>query len=138
MERLIADLSKMQISQFFAKNPLSTQQECDQEATRITGAPVRPSLLQGGTSYTVVSENVVVQFRSEGHALDIGFLDHIEQAYAGFVPHHVSAGKLGDLHIYTMNNVSGLSMYLARKELQQNDCYLLQQTLEDYVRSVDT
>lgn len=42
------------------------------------------------------------------------------------------------LHIYTMNNVGGISMYLARDQLHRHDCYLLRQTVQDYARSVDT
>lgn len=96
--------------------------------------------MQGGCSYTVVTESgsLVVQFRSSDSALDLGFLQDIEQAYKGFVPHHESVGKIGELHVYRMNNVGGVAMYLARDQLHANDCLLLKKTLQDYARSVGT
>ncbi|KAL7899596.1 hypothetical protein HDV63DRAFT_317757 [Trichoderma sp. SZMC 28014] len=134
MESSIAALSKLQISEFFANQTSLTQQQCDEQAELIAGTSVRPAAVQGGSSYTVVNDKIAVQFRAEGSQLDMDFLGHVEQAYASFVPHHSSAGKLGNLHIYTMNNIGGVSMYLARSELNQNDCRLLQRTLEDYAR----
>lgn len=118
-------MSKHQISEFFANQTSLTQQQCDERAELIAGTSVHPAVVQGGTSYTVVNEEIAVQFRAEGSLLDIEFLGHIERAYAGFMPHHSSAGKLGNLHIYTMNNIGGVSMYLARSELHQNDSRLL-------------
>ncbi|KAM0525684.1 hypothetical protein ACHAPE_000395 [Trichoderma viride] len=134
MESSIAALSKHQISKFFANQTSLTQQQCDEQAELIAGTSVHPAVVQGGTSYTVVNDKIAVQFRAEGSLLDIEFLGHIERAYAGFMPHHSSAGKLGDLYIYTMNNIGGISMYLARSELHQNDCHLLHRTLQDYAR----
>ncbi|EHK44204.1 hypothetical protein TRIATDRAFT_87271 [Trichoderma atroviride IMI 206040] len=133
MESSIAALSRHQISDFFAKTCL-TQQQCDEQAELIAGTPVHAAIVQGGTSYTVVNEQIAVQFRAKDFMLDIEFLGHVERAYANFMPHHRCAGKLGDLYIYTMNNVGGISMYLARNELLQNDCQLLQRTLQDYAR----
>lgn len=54
------------------------------------------------------------------------------------MPQHRSGGTLGKLHTCKMNNVSGISMYLARDQLHRHDCYLLRQTAQDYARSVDT
>jgi len=138
MEASIASLSRYQISAFFQKHSSPTQQECDAEAKRITGTSVRSTALQGGTSYTVVGGAVIVQFRAADYALDLQLLECAEQAYVGYTPDHESVGKLGELHIYTMNDISGVSMYLARVQLKQNDCYLMQQTLQDYARFGDT
>ncbi|KAI9822089.1 MAG: hypothetical protein M1826_000549 [Phylliscum demangeonii] len=132
MDASISQLSRKQISDFFSKNPRPTPQECDGAAGRITGTSVHPATVQGGASYTVVGGSLVVQFRHA--ALDLQFLACVEQAYAGFMPQHRSGGTLGKLHIYTMNNVGGISMYLARDQLHRHDCYLLRQTLQDYAR----
>ena len=70
-------------------------------------------------------------------ALDMGFLEHIEQAYGPFTPHHESVGKLGQLHVYTMLNVGGVSMYLARDALNQNNFSLRKYTVQDFARHVD-
>lgn len=137
MEASIASLSRYQISQFFSKNPSPNQQDCDAEAERITGTSVHPTALQGGSSYTVAGGTVIVQFRAPDSALDLQLIECFEQAYAGFTPHHSDSGKLGELHIYTMNNINGISMYLAREQLQRDDCYLMRQTLDDYARFVD-
>ncbi|KAL6795522.1 hypothetical protein J3E68DRAFT_404522 [Trichoderma sp. SZMC 28012] len=136
MESLIRNLSQMQIQAFFEQNAPVTQAQCNTEAVRITGESVHPTAVQGGCSYTVVTESgsLVVQFRHSDSALDLDFLQDIEQAYKGFVPHHESVGKVGELHVYRMNNVGGVAMYLARDQLHANDCLLLKKTLQDYAR----
>ena len=111
-----------------------TQQMCNEEAERITGMPVLPSTVQGGSSYTVVAGESIVQFRVPRSALDLDLLGYVEQAYAGFTPRHSSAGREGELYIYTMNNVEGISMYLARNRLFRDNYCLLRETLKDYAR----
>ncbi|WEW59280.1 hypothetical protein PRK78_004749 [Emydomyces testavorans] len=135
MEASILALSKYQISQFFSETPV-TQQQCDQEAERITGVSAIPSTVQGGSSYTVITGDHVVQFRASHSALDMPLLKCIEKIYMNFVPHHLYAGELDKLHIYKMNNIGGISMYLAREQLYQDNYRLLQQTLRDYAKSV--
>lgn len=134
----IAKLSQAQITTFFSKNAPLTQRKCDQEAERLIHKPVHPTSVQGGTSYTVVSDDgtCVVQFRSSSHALDINFLKCVEQAYDGFMPHHELIGVFGELYVYKMENVGGVSMYLARKKLHQNNPSLLRQTVSDFARYV--
>ncbi|KAF3072516.1 hypothetical protein CFAM422_005394 [Trichoderma lentiforme] len=136
MESLIRNLSQMQIQASFEENAPVTQAQCNAEAVRITGESVHPTAVQGGCSYTVVTEggSLVVQFRRSDSALDLDFLQDIEQAYKGFVPHHESVGKIGKVHIYRMNNVGGVAMYLARDQLHANGCLLLRKTLQDYAR----
>ncbi|KAI0089319.1 hypothetical protein BDY19DRAFT_890074 [Irpex rosettiformis] len=132
----IMKLSQSQIATFFAKNAPWTQQRCNQEAERILSVSVQPAFVQGGTSYTVVSSDGadVVQFRSASSALDMNLLKCIEQAYDGFVPHHELIGVFDELYIYKMDNVGGISMYLARKELLQGSPCLLEQTVSDFAR----
>ncbi|KAL0958534.1 hypothetical protein HGRIS_000674 [Hohenbuehelia grisea] len=134
MEEEISLLSKYQISRFFGRNAPITQQQCDEEAERILGASVLPTTMQGASSYTVFGGTFVIQFRDDTSPLDADLLGLVEQAYAGFVPHHESAGKLGKLHIYKMNMIGGVSMYLARDQLQADDCNLLRRTLQGYAR----
>ena len=134
----VMKLSQYQIKQFFAKNAPLTQQLCDKEAGRLLGVSVYPTSVQGGASYTVVSNDgsYIVQFRSASSALDMNILTWVEQAYAGFMPHHEFAGVFGGLNVYKMRNVSGVSMYLARKELLHGNAYLLRQTVSDFARYV--
>lgn len=124
----------MQIARFFQQNKSITQEQCNAEAQRLTGSSVSPTPSQGGSSYTVESGGLVVQFRPPNSRLDIDMLQMIESAYHGFVPRHEEQGQFGDLHVYTMNNMGGTCMYLARDDLLRNDCYLLRFTLDDYAR----
>lgn len=64
----------------------------------------------------------------------MGLVRSIEQAYRGFVPRHEYQGQLGQVSVYTMNNIGGACMYLARTELQNNNYSLLLFTLDDYAR----
>ncbi len=118
----------MQIDAFFSDNAPSTQQECNQQAERTIGRRVRPAPVQGAASYTVVPADdaveSVVQFRAADYALDLQFLQYVEQTYGRFVPQHRDAGKLGKLHIYTMDNIRGISAYLARDQLFENNYHL--------------
>jgi hypothetical protein len=134
----IAKLSKVQIATFFSNNAPATQKLCDREAERLMDMPVYPASVQGGTSYTVVSDDdtCVVQFRSSRSALDMSFLECVERAYEGFMPRHEFVANVGGLHVYTMGNVGGVSMYLARGELHKNNFRLLRRTLPDFARYV--
>ncbi|KAK2746847.1 hypothetical protein FQN57_002889 [Myotisia sp. PD_48] len=133
----IAKLSQYQISRFFQQQVPLTQQECNSEAERITGvSSIRPTAVQGGNSYTVIAGTKVVQFRET--VQDLQLLKCCEEVYAGFTPQYESAGKLGNAHIYVMNDVGGISMYLARGQLPENNCELLQKTLQEYARLVNS
>ncbi|KAH9922906.1 uncharacterized protein B0H18DRAFT_878915 [Fomitopsis serialis] len=134
METTIAALTRYQVKNFFSENNRPTQDQCDRYAAKATGKQPTATPVQGGSSYTVVGAELVVQFRAENAPLDLEFLRHVEKAYAGFVPWHTDSGKLGNLHVYMMRNVGGVSMYLARDSLYANNCYLLRQTLLDFAR----
>ncbi|KAJ2989334.1 hypothetical protein NUW58_g3519 [Xylaria curta] len=127
-------LSRMQIETFFERNAPVTQNQCNDEAQRISGQSVTPTACQGGTSYTVDAGQVVVQFRAPSSPLDMIFMNSIEQAYPGFTPQHKDWGSFHNLHVYTMNNIGGLSMYLARASLQRNNYELLRNTIDSYAR----
>ena len=117
-----------------------TQEQCDQEAARITNGLVHPSAVQGGTSYTVVSTTttgmIVVQFRRADSAFDLELLGYAQEAYANFMPRHEMAGNFDKLLVYTMNDVGGISMYLARDKLFKNNFSLLRETVKDFARFV--
>ncbi|KAF8191322.1 hypothetical protein BJ912DRAFT_1022028 [Pholiota molesta] len=134
MDGIIAYLTALQITSFFSADGRPTQQECDQMVETITGERTVPAAVQGGSSYTVIAEDSVVQFRVGSASLDLEFLGHVEKAYAGFMPWHTDSGNFGDLHVYTMSKVGGVSLYLARQSLYTNDCYLLRQTVKDFAR----
>ncbi|KAH8751707.1 hypothetical protein F5883DRAFT_577979 [Diaporthe sp. PMI_573] len=136
IHRLVAGLSKMQIAEFFAEHAPLSQEECNRWAEVVNGSRVRASDVQGATSYTVVPVDSVagsvVQFRSPDYALDVEFLAFVERTYGRrFVPGHRNAGMLGMLHAYTMDNVHGISAYLAREQLRANGCRLLSTTVQD-------
>ncbi|EIN12676.1 hypothetical protein PUNSTDRAFT_130929 [Punctularia strigosozonata HHB-11173 SS5] len=135
MEASIAALSELQITRFFEKySPSTTQQQCNQRAEQLAGMSVHPTPVQGGTSYTVVSddETCIVQFRLSDAILDTDLIDSVEKAYAGFTPSHRLVGNLGQLYVYTMNNVGGVAMYLARDKLNENDFSLLRHAVSDF------
>lgn len=134
MESAMARLRQYQISKFFSVDGRPTQQQCNEEAERITGESPKPTLVQGASSYTVISGNYAIQFRAGSSPLDLELLSYIQKAYAGFVPKTSDSGKLGELHIYKMEIVGGVSLYLARDSLRENDCFLLRQTLRDFAR----
>lgn len=140
MEANIAALSKFQTSNFFKKSAPTTKQECDEMAEQLTGMSVYATPVQGGDSYTVVAsdETYVVQFRANDSPLDMRFLECVEQAYDGFIPRHQFVGNVGQLHVYTMGNVGGISMYLARDKLFENNFQLLRRTVADFARYVTT
>ncbi|KAJ3493578.1 hypothetical protein NLJ89_g10985 [Agrocybe chaxingu] len=132
----LSALSQHQILRFFRENASVTQPQCNEKAQQIIGQPVTPTACQGGTSYTVEGGELVVQFRAPNSPLDMVFLQSVEQAYPGFAPRHEHRGQFGQLHVYVMNNVGGVSMYLARTELQDNNYRLLRITIDDYARRV--
>jgi len=134
MESTIAALTRYQVKKFFSASGRPTQDQCDRYAASATGEQPTAMAVQGGSSYTVAGAEVVVQFRAENAPLNLEFLHHVEQAYGNCMPWHTDSGKLGNLHVYTMRNVGGVSMYLARDSLQANNCYHLRQTLTDFAR----
>jgi len=84
-QRLVEDVSRIQINSFFQTNADVTQAECDEWATQTVGRPVRASPVQGATSYTVVAidgaAGVVDQFRPAEDAFGIEFLQGLHSAY---------------------------------------------------------
>lgn len=134
MESAMAHLRRYQISKFFSENGRPSQQQCNEEAERITGVSPKPTLVQGASSYTVISGDYAIQFRDGSDTLDLELLSYVQKAYAGFVPKTSDSGKLGELHIYKMEVVGGDSLYLTRDSLRENECVLLRQTLRDFAR----
>ncbi|KAI0873841.1 hypothetical protein GGS24DRAFT_490463 [Hypoxylon argillaceum] len=130
----MSSLSQMQIETFFNRVAPVTQKQCNDKAKSISGKSVIPTACQGGTSYTVDAGQVIVQFRIPSSPLDMTFMNSIEQAYPDFTPRHKDCGSFHNLHVYTMNNIGGLSMYLARGFLQRNNYELLRNTIDSYAR----
>lgn len=139
IHRLVAELSRIQIYEFFNQRPGATQAGCDQWAEWALEGPVRASAAQGVTSYTVEAvqgvEGGVVQFRSPEDALDISSIQKAQEAYGSrFVPCPRDGGNLTGLQAYIMDNVGGVSVYLARDQLRANDGRLLRVALEDFAQ----
>ncbi|KAF6829242.1 hypothetical protein CMUS01_08245 [Colletotrichum musicola] len=94
---------------------------------------------QGVTSYAAEAaeddKGGVVQFRPPDGALDIGLIQRAQEAYGSrFVPCPREAeggGSLTGLQAYIMNNVGGVSAYLARDQLRADDNRLLRVTVKD-------
>lgn len=138
MQTLIHTLSQLQISEFFSENAPPSQTACDQHAAHLLNTPsVRPAQVQGSTSYTVVpfDDNVghVVQFRTPEYAFDLDFLGFVERTYGErFVPRHRCVGALGGLLVYSMNDVRGVSVYLARERLRADGGWRLRTAVRDF------
>ena len=111
------NLARAQIADFFKENAPLTQGECDQEAQRRLAKSVHPAAVQGGTSYTVVSDDdtYVLQFRSNSSALDMQLITYAEQVYKGFTPRHKHLGVWCDLQLYEMGNVGDLDVSYPQK-----------------------
>lgn len=80
-------LSAFQISQFFNRHDLTTNDDCDRLAADILSCPVTPTPVQGATSYTVAAVDSnqspkVVQFRS--NELDLELIKLARQSYGDF------------------------------------------------------
>lgn len=125
-----------QINSFFQNATSVTREQCDVMAQEITGQPTTPTKSQGCSSYTVEGGETVVQFRAHDAALDMAFVRIIEQAYSPFTPRHEYRGRLGDLHIYVMNNMGGCCLYMSRTQLWADNYKLLGCTLDDFARLV--
>ncbi|KAI8627860.1 hypothetical protein F5Y19DRAFT_486490 [Xylariaceae sp. FL1651] len=130
----ISALSWMQIETFFERNAPVTQKQCNDKAESISGKSVTPTACQSGTSYTVDAGQVIVQFHPPSSPMDMNFINCIEQAYPDFTPRHKDCGSFHTLHVYTMNNVGGICMYLAQAYLHRNNYELLQNTIDSYAR----
>ncbi|KAH7021350.1 uncharacterized protein B0I36DRAFT_367765 [Microdochium trichocladiopsis] len=130
----ISALSQMQIGVFFQRNAPVSQTQCNDKARDMTGKLVTPTACQGGNSYTVDAGQVIVQFRAPDSPLDMMLMKSIEQAYPGFTPQHKHHDLFYHLHVYTMNNIGGVSMYLVRDLLYKNNYALLQNTIDNYAR----
>ncbi|KAJ3499066.1 hypothetical protein NLG97_g638 [Lecanicillium saksenae] len=128
--------SQFQIGNFFIHNNSVTRELCDRAAEEIASQTVTPTSCQGGSSYTVEGGKVAIQFCAPRADLDMELLQHVEHAYAGFVPHHEYRSDIGKLKVYALENIGGVCMYLARDVLQSNTCSLLRVTLDDYARLV--
>jgi len=109
IEAIVEHMSGLQISRFFLNSAPTTRQQCDQEAERIIRGHVRPAIMQGGTSYTVLSKassgKLVVQFCLGCSIPDLDLLGYVKQTYGSLVPRLESAGRLNELYIYTMDSV---------------------------------
>ncbi|KAI0469033.1 hypothetical protein F4859DRAFT_516383 [Xylaria cf. heliscus] len=134
----ISRLSQMQMVSFFKQVAPVTQEQCNGKAKSISGTPVTRTACQGGSSYTVDAGDVVVQFRVPSCPLDMALMKSVEQAYLDFTPRHKDWGLFHTTHVYTMNNVKGLCMYLARDHLQRNNYELLRTPIDSYARFVNT
>lgn len=136
----IQRLSNAQVQKFFENHKPITQQDCDDTAANIVGGQVRPTTVQGVTSYTVLAGNQkAVQFRAPDSPLDVDLLDYARATYGRFVPGCQSFGLLGQLHVYVMDSVPGVALSIARCQLYRSQNYsLLTQGVQDFATSVDS
>ncbi len=102
------------ISTFFASHTNLTQQECDDRAISLIGAPVTPIPIQGAFSYTVVggSPARLVQFRTPDSDLDMDFL-HLARSIHGSVvarsTYHGNIGHSQPLSVYVIEKLPGVT-----------------------------
>lgn len=62
MESAMERFRQYQISKFFSENGRPSQQQCNEEAERITGVSPKPTLVQGSRSYTVIPTTTLSSF----------------------------------------------------------------------------
>ena len=135
-------LSAFQISNFFKRHVLITNDNCNRVAATILGCPISPTSVQGGGSYTVAAVEShqaleVVQFRSE--PLDMGLIELARQSYGDFVPkckHHRMMSE--DLCVYVWDLVSGPAFCRVRRQFFSRDTEMekrLYRTVTDFARS---
>lgn len=134
-------LSNYQIKNFFQKHRPITDQACHDKAVAIAGGGVAaPTAGQGAQSYTVrVShhdspEKLIVQFRDPRYPLDVNLVLAAQEAYGQLVPScRYLEGQLDPLHVYTMNDVSGVGFDVARDDLLlPKNYHLLEQTIRGF------
>jgi hypothetical protein len=139
----IQRLSTFRISKFFEIHEPTTQQDCDQKAADIAGgSSIRPTIVQGVTSYTVLAgtdSQKTVQFRAPEDALDVNLMQYAQQTYGKrFVPGCESFGMLDQLQVYMMDRVSGVAFGVAQPQLYNPGSYpLLVRTVEDFATYVN-
>jgi hypothetical protein len=132
-------LSAYQISQFFGRHVSITKDNCNGTAADILKSLVSPTLVQGGSSYTVIADSdevtKVVQFRSR--ELDMELMQLIKQAYGNFVPSGEYHGTLSDVHVYVWDRIPGPAFCLVRHRFltpEMEPC--LRRTVQDFARSL--
>lgn len=124
------------INQFFAGRSV-TQEECDRQATELTGEPAKPVRIQGAFSYTVAARNMVVQFRVSESLLDTKTLALARQIYGSVVPACVDKGVIGHppspLNVYVMDKIPGIT-YIELRSATMRCASWQEQTISDFAR----
>lgn len=100
------------INDFFSECT-TTQEECNLVATEIIGESVQPVQLQGAFSYTVATQEHIVQFRVAESPLDTERLKLARKIYGDVVPICDKRGVVGTppspLTIYVISKIPGIT-----------------------------
>ncbi|KAF5027338.1 hypothetical protein F66182_539 [Fusarium sp. NRRL 66182] len=119
----------------------ATSDECDRLAVSILGCPVKPTPVQGASSYTVSAIDTdqapkVVQFRSK--KLDVDLIELARQSYGDFVPKSKFYTTMsGDVYVYVWDLVPGTAFCRVRRQLFAPDIAMeqhLYQIVCDFAR----
>ena len=129
-------LSSYQTDKFFNTHQSVSRKDCGDYATTIAGGAIRPTAIQGGSSYTVMAADgsKVIQFRSPQSPMNIEYLDLARDTYgAEFIPACRYLGLLGQTHVYVLDTVAGDALALALKQLfLPGNSHLLVVAIQDY------
>ena len=99
---------------FFTSHTQATQQECNERAASLLGAPVTPVPIQGAFSYTVVggSPTRLVQFRTPESDLEVNLLHLPRSIHGGFVARTICTDSVGwspPLSVYVIEKLPGIT-----------------------------
>ena len=101
--------SKNEVTVEFFRDRSVTDLDCKKWVEERYGAS-KPADIQGQQSYTVITSNKAVQFRTE--ELDMAICSQARQIYGDLVPNFSCYEPFGDLSVYIADKINGPS-YMA-------------------------
>lgn len=128
------------INAFFSSSTTTTRQQCDDFAIARAGGVSTPLQMQGVCSYTVTAgpdKSRIFQFRCEDSTIDIGNISLAKAVHPEFIASCKYLGTFGNLqplHIYEMENLSGITHIIAR--IPPGDMSRQSNTIKDLARYV--
>ncbi|CDM28714.1 hypothetical protein DTO013E5_860 [Penicillium roqueforti] len=126
------------INAFFSSSTTTTRQQCDDFAIARAGGVSTPLQMQGVCSYTVTAgpdKSRIFQFRCEDSTIDIGNISLAKAVHPEFIASCKYLGTFGNLqplHIYEMENLSGITHIIAR--IPPGDMSRQSNTIKDLAR----
>lgn len=135
------------IDSFFSEaGASSSKTQCDEVARQRCGGEIRPSSVQGSTSYTVIagpSGNKIIQFREQTALLDMDMLALAKTIHKDVVASCSDLGWVGNLNgsqlaIYEMDRLPGENYITARPSLTHDQRLNTVYSLARFVETVSS